>query len=328
MLALTFAFGFGCAEESPKLVPKPLFKKERVKDAGGTKVSFNRSVDILFVVDDSGSMSDHQANLAQNVKLFTQGIVANQILDYHIGVVTSNMDSQPFNPKPGQTWKGELWGTTKYVTRTTPAANAILEANLQPGTEGSGTEMFFTPVQAALTPPLVNGANLGFYRPDAYLVVIFLTDADDQSSMSAKDFYNFLLKLKGGDPAKVITYGVNIPTNDKSCPRQEQVPTKLEEFYALTKAQTLGLCDKDYGIKLAALGADLVRRVGSILYLTRPAQPSTISVRFGTQVIPNDPRLGWVYDPARNALVFGDDFELQPEPAGTEVEVEFTAAEY
>lgn len=322
-------FGFGCAEESPKLVPKQTLKVERVKDTGGNKVTFNRAVDILFVVDDSGSMETHQSNLAANVQKFTKAILGNQILDYHIGVVTSNMDTKPWDPAPGSAWKGELWGLTKFVTKTTPGGNAILEQNLQPGTSGSGTEMFFTPVEAALTPPLVNGVNKGFYRPDAYLAVIFLTDADDQSSRSANDFYRFLLNLKAGDPSKIITYGVNIPSTDSSCERSgEPSPRKLEALYALAKAQTLGLCDPDYGTKLGELGDDLARRVGSVLYLSRPPQVATIKVTFGTQTIPNDSKIGWVYDPARNALIFGDEIDLLPEPDGTLVEVDFSAAEY
>jgi hypothetical protein len=329
LMSLAILISVGCAEESPKKVPMQFVKNERIKDSGGNKVSFNRAVDILFVIDDSGSMSDHQANLAKNVKLFTQGILANQILDYHIGVVTSNMDTPPYNPVPGSAWKGELWGTTKFVSRTTPSGQTTLESNLQPGTNGSGTEMFFTPVQAALTVPMLTGPNSGFYRPDAYLAIIFLTDADDQSNLSASDFYKFLLNLKGGDPSKIISYGVNIPTVDKVCSRSgEPEPQKLEAFYKLTAAKTLDLCDVDYGTKLAALGDDLVRRVGSVLYLTRPAQPNTITVTFGSQVLPNDAKTGWIYDPTRNGLIFGDEIDLQPEPPGTQVEVDFIAAEY
>lgn len=319
----------GCAETSPKKVPMQFVKNERIKDSGGNRVSFNRAVDILFVIDDSGSMSGHQANLAKNVKLFTQGITGNQILDYHIGVVTSNMDSKPWNPKPGVAWRGELWGTTKFITKTTVDGPLELEKNLQPGTDGSASEVFFTPVQAALTPPLVGGANAGFYRPDAYLAVIFLTDSDDQSNLSANDFYRFLLGLKGGDASKIISYGVNIPKTDRSCDRSgEPEPDKLEAFYRLTNAKTLGLCDADFGTKLAELGDDLARRVGSVLYLTRPAQPDTIVVTYGTQTVPNDPQTGWIYDPVRNALIFGEEIDLLPEPQGTQVEVDFIAAEY
>lgn len=318
-----------CSPESPKLVPLPEAKPERVRDTSGIKVSFNRSVDILFVIDDSGSMSGHQFNLAKNIGLFTAGINANQVLDYHIGVLTSNMDSPPWRPAPGYGWKGELNGTTKFITKNTPNGSRELENNLKPGIEGSGTEVFFTPVQAALTPPLVSGVNAGFYRPDSYLALVFLTDAEEQSQLSASDFYKFLLNLKKGDANKIITYGVHIPSNVTTCPRSgEPLPTKLEEFFKLTTATTLGLCDADFGVKLAELGADLVRRVSSILYLSRPAQPHTIKVTFGSQTIPNHPDKGWIFDPSRNAILFGEEIELLPEPSGTEIEVDFIAAQY
>ncbi len=308
----------GCSSESPKKVPKQFQKNERIKDTGGNKVSFNRSVDILFVVDDSGSMGTHQKNLASNVKLFTQAIFANQILDYHIGVVTTDMDDSSKS--------GRLQGTVSYVTRTTPNGAAILEASLQPGTNGSASELEFDPVRAALTAPLVTGANAGFYRPDAYLALIFITDEEEQSSMTSQDFYNFLLGLKNQDAAKIIPYGVYLPSGDPKCASGGQ--TKLEEYFKLVSAKTFGLCDPLFGQKLAELGDDLVRRVGSVLNLTRPAQRDTITVTFGSQTIPNDPRFGWVYDPTTNALIFGDEIDLLPEPPGTQVVVDFIAAEY
>lgn len=326
---LVSVFLGGCAAESPKLVPLPVAKPERVRDVSDIRVSFQRAVDILFVVDDSGSMSTHQQNLAKNIGLFTQGMKANQTLDYHIGVLTSNMDYAPWRPVAGYGWKGELNGVTKYVSKLTPNADQELAKNLNPGIDGSGTEAFFTPVQAALTAPLLTGVNKGFYRPDAYLAIVFLTDADDQSRVSAGDFHKFLLGLKGGDPDKIISYGVYIPSTVSNCTRSgEPIPRKLEEFFKLTKGTTFGLCDADYGMKLAELGADLVRRVGSLLYLSRPAVPETIKVTFGSQTIPNHPDLGWIYDPTRNALIFGEQIELLPEPTGTEIEVDFIAAEY
>ncbi|MBL7689409.1 MAG: VWA domain-containing protein [Bdellovibrionaceae bacterium] len=317
-----------CSPESPKLVELPLVKKERVKNTGDNKVTFNRAVDILFVVDDSGSMAIHQQNLSKNIQAFTQGFMANQMLDFHIGSVTSSMESS-WSSTTCYAFGGELFGCPKYVERSTPNGIAVLEKNLNPGTGGSGNEEFFSPIRSALSAPLVNGKNAGFYRQDAYLAVIFLTDSDDQSSESAQDIYNFLLNLKGGDAAKIITYGVYIPTNVSSCDRSgEPEPRKLEALFKIANGKTLGLCDADYGKKLAALGDDLVRRVGSVLYLTRPADPATITVAYGTQIIPNDPQTGWIYDPSRNALVFGPDIDLKPEPPGTQVEVDFIAAEY
>ena len=307
-----------CSPESPKLVEMPVVVKERVKNTGGDKVTFSRSVDILFVVDDSGSMGSHQQSLAKNVALFTQAIIANQILDYHIGVVSSTMSSQG----------GVLRGSPNYVTRTTPNAATVLQANMQPGTSGDTDEKFYEPIKAALTPPQVGGVNAGFFRPDAYLAIVIITDTEDWSNVTGKDFYQMLLNLKRGDPTKVLVYAAYSSSKDTTCGHDDAQRGILEGLFKESNAKTFGLCDPDFGVKLGALGVDLVSKIGSVLYLTRPPQPDTISVVFGTQTIPNDPKKGWVFDPFRNALIFGEDIDLQPEPPGTEVEVSFTAAQY
>ncbi len=110
VLGIVLGLFIACSPESPKLVPPQTAKPEQVRDTSGIKISFNRSVDILFVIDDSGSMSSHQFNLAKNIGLFTAGINSNQVLDYHIGVLTSNMDTDPWRPAVGYGWKGELNG--------------------------------------------------------------------------------------------------------------------------------------------------------------------------------------------------------------------------
>lgn len=313
-----------CSPETPKLVPRPEVKKERVRNVG-TRVSFNPRVDIMFVVDDSGSMSTHQQNLSKNIQLFTAGIQSNQILDYNIGVITTSMDS--FGRTRGG---GQLVGTPTYVSRSTPGGMQTLARNLLVGTDGSGQEQFFGPLMAALTPPLITGGNAGFYRSDAYLVTVFITDTDDQTeNLQADQVYASLLNMKSGDKEKIITYGVFIPSVDRNCDRSgEEEPRKLERWFTLSGGKTLGLCDPDYGQKLAAIGDDLAERVGKTMYLSRPPDPNTISVQYGTQVIPNDAAQGWVYDPVRNALVFGDQIEWVPQAPGSQVEVDFTSAVY
>ena len=49
-------------------------------------------VDILFVVDNSGSMADEQANLAANFNFFIDQVAGT--VDYRIGIVTTDLDSQ------------------------------------------------------------------------------------------------------------------------------------------------------------------------------------------------------------------------------------------
>lgn len=52
--------------------------------------------DILFVIDNSGSMAQEQENLAENLREFINGIVSAQN-DFHIGVITTDVDYLPLD---------------------------------------------------------------------------------------------------------------------------------------------------------------------------------------------------------------------------------------
>jgi hypothetical protein len=249
-----------------------------------------------------------------------------QLLDYHIGVITTTLDSWSGSKNSG----GRLVGNPIFIERATVQGVQQLKKNLLVETNGSGDEKMFDPVVAALTPPMVNQANQGFYRPDAHLAIIVITDTDDQSDVQDPDsFYQFLVALKAGDKNKILSYGVYIPLRDRACDRSGEIePMRLERFFSLSGAKTFGLCDADYGQKLASVGDDLVERVGKTLLLSRAPNPATIVVRFGTMILPNDLTKGWVYDPRRNALIFGDEIDWGSQPNGTQIEVDFDAAEY
>lgn len=313
-----------CSPSSPKLVEKPPAKFEKVFDKTDT-VLFTPKVDILFVIDNSDSMSKHQNNLAKNIKEYTAELERSRVLDYHVGVITSSMDR--WSPSES----GKLVGNPIVIGRNTRDGARKLAANLMVGVGGSVTEEFFAPVQAALSPHMAKRENAGFYRKEAFLALVFITDADDQGyDQSPQEFHDYLVKMKGVKE-KVIYYGAFIPSEDDACDRSgEKKPVRLEELLSpsMGDGTSFGLCDHDFGQKLAEIGSDLVKRVGRTLLLKRPPDVSTIEVRYGTQIIPNDARFGWTYDPARNALIFGKEIEFTEQPSGTEVEVNFIAAEY
>jgi hypothetical protein len=311
-----------CSREAPKLVEKIQVRKVTAHD---NRFGFNPRVDILFVIDDSGSMSTHQANLAHNIQLFTASIFNSQLIDYHIGVITSSMDQ--WQSGPGA--HGRLVGMPSFVDRTTADGNQILAKNLIVGTSGSATEKFFEPVVAALTPPASTKENAGFYRDEAHLALVFITDTDDQSeNLDADRFLDTLVHLKGRKE-KILTYAAYIPTTDGGCDRSgEELPTRLERFFTLAAGKTFGLCDVDYGQRLAAISEDVVTAVARHMPLSVPPDPATIEVSYGSQVIPNDPSIGWTFDPLNNALIFGKNIKFTEQPLGSLVEVSFRAAEY
>lgn len=329
-LVSMFSLG-ACSPPSAKLLPKPaevvneIEKPEVVTDVGASVESFTPEVDILFVVDDSGSMANHQTNLSENINLFTKGIDGNKVIDYHIGVLTSSMGPQ------ADTGDGRLYGDPRFVKRDTVGGLAALERSLMPGTQGWYEERFFDPVVKALTVPRVADpkTNLGFYRPGAHLAVIFITDTDDQSvRYSASSFYEFLLDLKKGSAEQVHTYAVIIPTGDLQCRRDtsETEPLIIERFMGLSDGLSFSLCDPLFGEKLAGIGRDLVKKVSREIKLTRLPDPKSIVVKYGTIVLPNDLYSGWVYDPVKNVLLLGESIDWSQMGDGARLEVTFQVA--
>jgi hypothetical protein len=314
-----------CSPSVPKLTAQPDPTNETVDSDSGVEV-FDPEVDILFVVDDSGSMSLHQQNLIANIDKFVDAFTKRANIDYHIGVIGSGMETFYTN------CCGVLHGFPNYVEKSTPNLVNVLKANLLMGTNGSGTERFFDPVMAALTPPLVDHDNAGFFRKDAHLALVFITDAEDQSATEVQAFYDFLVQLKGRKE-KFISYAVMIPSTDMVCPRDEAgvVPTRLEKFLGMMPNagnNEFSLCDVNFGDRVAQIADDLVRYVGNIIYLSRPPLIETIKVMFGTQEIPRDVKKGWAFDPARNALLIGDEIEWSVQPNGTKVRVYYEAATF
>ncbi|MFN7453657.1 MAG: hypothetical protein ACK5RO_03255 [Pseudobdellovibrionaceae bacterium] len=324
-LILCGLFLLGCAEDTNKMLPKPDDQTERRKLA--TQITYTSKVDILFVVDDSGSMSSHQNNLSRNIDIFVNDIVKNRILDYQIGVISSTGDNFQADPCSN----GYLCGTPRFVTRSTVDAINTLRRNLLVGTSGSGTEEFFDPVMMAINSSGQGMYNQGFYRQDAFLAVVFITDAEDQSSISANDFYDQLVKLKNGDDKKVLLYGAYIPSSaGNTCARDDisMPPRRLEQLFALAKSTTYSLCDPAFGQGLAKISGEISAKVGRFIYLDRPPDIRTIKVTYGTQVLANDPKTGWIYDPELNAIMLGEQIQWIDQGPGIQVEVEFVEAEY
>lgn len=325
-LLFTLLVLVACTKESAKQFVPPTYTDEKVEDSSNIE-NFEPIVDILFVVDNSGSMQYHQNNLITNLSAFTQEFTKKSFMDYHIGVVTTDMTGSTWGG--GGNFAGKLVGSPRYVERTTPNADRILAASLNVGTNGSGSEESFSPVIAAITNPLVNGWNAGFYRPDAKLAIIFITDAMDQSKLNENSFLNQLLALKGNDINQILAYGVLPASFDPKCYTEENRPENIERFLALVKKNgpnLMSLCSPTYGQELAKLGEDLAKNVGSFIYLSRLPDPKSLKVTLGPITLPNDPKKGWSYDSYLNAVILGDDINWQAAPKGSSIKVYFNAA--
>ena len=192
----------GCPDRS---ISQPDINQGRV-EYKDIPVSINRNIDILFVIDDSPSMSDKQTNLKNNFPGFINVLntIEGGLPNVHIGVVTSDLgtkgaeDSGP-GPSIGgcnaskngnlQTFGAPVQGqfisdtlNADMMTRTTNYTGNLSDVFSQMATAGAmgcGFEQTIEAAKRALEPN--NTANAGFIRNDAYLAIIFLTDEDDCS---------------------------------------------------------------------------------------------------------------------------------------------------
>lgn len=325
--ALSFLVAFsviGCGIESSKnlIVPKSVIPKEDFSEKPKDFEAFNPKVDILFVIDSSGSMQSAQNNMSRNAFQFADAISKVSILDYHIGVLTTDMDDCDDHC-------GKLVGYPAYLQKSTPDFVGLLSRRMQVGTNGSASEEMFGPVVSALSAPLESTTNSGFYRQDAFLAVIFITDAKDQSKYSPQDLLQFL-KSKKVDPNRVLSYGViRTLAEEKSCDSSEDLDGKLEDFLASvangdrTQKNILSLCATDYGVKLAEFAKDIVKRTAGQVKLSRVPNEKTIKVFYGTQVIPNDPIKGWVYQPSTNSILLAEGIEWVDQGPNVGLSIDF-----
>ena len=159
-------------------------------------------VDIVFVIDNSGSMREEQQNLRDNFAMFMQQLNVPGA-DLHIGVVSSDLGAGAGNPQtacsgPGgdngvfcRTRGGVAGPVDRCTTCMVDVTGGRFLRTVNPnftgsivqrfgcmanfGTNGCGFEHSIGALQKALTSP-ENGA---FVRDDAYLAFIIITDEDD-----------------------------------------------------------------------------------------------------------------------------------------------------
>ena len=139
---------------------------------------FASKVDILWVIDNSGSMAEEQALIADAAPTLISALNKSG-LDWHMGGVTTDM------AEPAESGKLQGANGYKWVDATVPTPAGLFAAMAQPGTLGYYEEQGRAAAYAALIPPLSTNENAGFYRDDAVLHVVFVSDENDQSGTNA-----------------------------------------------------------------------------------------------------------------------------------------------
>lgn len=297
-----------------------------------------QTVDVLFVIDNSGSMGEEQDNLDDNFTRFING--AQQFNnDYQIGVVTTDMEDEGDS--------GKLQGGQGRILRRGPNIESDFGRIVSVGTGGSGTERGLEAARAALSDPLAfdtgvacqsdsacvapdtcvqgvcGGYNRGFIRQNAALEVIFVSDEDDFSDASLNFYVDFLKNIKGFRNEALFHASAIVGAENgraSSCTGaggDASAGSRYVEVANRTNGRVFSICSSDFAGPLQEIGN---RAFGLPIqfFLSRPADQSTIEVAVDGSNRPS----GWSYDSPSNSVVFEEASVPQP---GDTVRVEYEA---
>jgi len=257
------------------------------------------AVDVVLVVDNSGSMLHEQAELADNIGAFIDALTSSGV-DYRIGVITT--DTATF--------------ADAVVTNATTDPAAVLADQIAGlGTDGAGTTRALEMLYNCVAPGGDCSEDAGFLRPEALLDAMVVADHADESALTPEAYVDYLWTLKS-DPALVrfgvIAGAIPVPT----CVTCASAGFGLDEAVELTDGNYLDICGNWEG-HLAVLGSSAVPASWR-LELSQTPVIDTIEVFVdGAPIAAGN----WSY--AANAIEF--DLAALPPPTA-KIEVRYTIA--
>ena len=220
---------------------------------------------------------------------------------------------------------------------------------------GPEVEESFSPVIAALTD--TKPSNTGFHRVGSHLVVIFVTDAEDSSpGVEAQSLFDQLYQIQRKDISMLSVYGVLCTNGDADCLTRthsggtiESDSRKIKEFIQLVSrnkqlavqagvlepnpnrvSPILNLRSQSWGQELSALGLEIrkntierkIQLAARPEYDVKTGQP-LIVVKYGSQKIPYDSKIGWTFDATTNMITVHEGVVIERE-TGSRILVRYT----
>ncbi len=288
----------------------------------------NDMVDILFVVDDSCSMAEEQATLADGFTSFAEELEASAT-QFHLGVISTSFDYT--DPD-----RGKLVGDPLYLTNDDADYVASFAERAEVGVDGLDQEKGLEAAAYAISPIANLDLNDGFIRRDARLLMVFVSDEEDCSDEGAlaglegedcytqselltptADFVEEFRDLK--DSAEDVQVTAIVGVQGEAC--QNVYPSvRYAEVARLTGGRTNNICEGDWSAMLTDLGLNATGVLRQF-QTSRAAQPETLEVMVDGVIVPESQRNGWTYDTSTWFITFA---ESAVPPRGSTITATYT----
>lgn len=241
-------------------------------------------LDVLWVIDNSGSMNRFQTNLSLNIGSFMSAFAATGA-DYNMGVIST-----------------DHWHLGSIITPYIADPEGELASQVMMGIYGSGMEKGIEMAVESLSSSAAAGPGGSFFREDAKLVVIFVSDEPDHSSPGWSSYLTFFDALKpAGD---FMPYGV-IGDPPSGCSISSpygnaQYGAGYWDLIDHYGGLWYSICAADWGVQLQDLAGEVTGRRNFVLEEEDPII-DTIEVYVNGQLTTD-----WEYNEDSNSIVFAE----------------------
>lgn len=246
-------------------------------------------LDILLVVDDSGSMYQDNARLASKLSGFISKLEASNI-DWQMCVTSTDVDY--FQGRPIQ-WQG---GNGHILRKNSGNLSSIFAATMK--WIGAGFSSDEQGIKA-MNLSIQDNARSNCYRANAGLSVIVISDEDERSvggnrSVNEHQYKplgslntpnSFLATVNQVFPVGKRFVVNSIIVNDSQCKAQQDAQgelsffgTKYKELSNLTNGVVESICAPDFAVSLANIHSACIRTLGSLKLSCTPKETPVINV--------------------------------------------------
>jgi hypothetical protein len=276
----------------------------------------DKNIDVLFVIDNSGSMSNIQQNVIRNARTFLEQFAKQPYINWKIGVVSTDRRQAPFLGFDSS------FDYTLIDYRDPKSLDNVVkifqDAVADLGTDGDASEYVFYNVKRTMD--LYDGKSPNkpsFLRPNSHFVVIMISDETEQSQPDFGNEYDAPVFAKTmseyiGSNKILRFYGALSRRDLKGCDvsgdNDPYAGSQYEAIIKLTQGFNISACVDDFGVDLAKIGKDIASLVGlpSLLLKQRPIV-DTLKVYYLDKLLPSGHRDNggiWFYEENTNTINF------------------------
>jgi hypothetical protein len=270
--------------------------------------SFNQkengtTLDILWVIDDSGSMFDEQKALGSNFEAFIKEFV-NKDIDFQMAVTTTDTSRD----RAGAVYKDSMDRLTSAKLKEDKEQFMKDFATLvNVGTKGSAYERGIQASDA-----FSEKFSESWMRKDAYFTIVYMSDERDQSADTAANYLKKLQSLKSNDGLIKAFSIINLNTYRNGSSEYQ----KYNDISNLTGGKIASI-KGDFHTTLLEMGEQIADLTEQFPLSKKPYDSANIEI-YVDGVIDS----AWSYDSSSNSVKF-DAYSIPA--AGAKIEIRYNS---